>query len=56
MKEKLITTTIRIANYEELSIEEKNLIEAAKEATKTSYAPYSKFNVGAAVLMNFRLK
>ena len=44
MKEKLITTTIRIANYEELSIEEKNLIEAAKEATKT--------NVGAAVLMN----
>ena len=52
MKEKLITTTIRIANYEELSIEEKNLIEAAKEATKTSYAPYSKFNVGAAVLMN----
>ena len=35
----------------ELPAEYKLLIEKAAEATKSSYAPYSKFNVGAAVLM-----
>lgn len=35
----------------ELPAEYKLLIEKAVEATKSSYAPYSKFNVGAAVLM-----
>ena len=29
----------------------RNLVEKAIEATKSSYAPYSNFNVGAAVLM-----
>ena len=29
----------------------RNLLEKAKEAIKSSYAPYSNFNVGAAVLM-----
>ena len=37
-----------IAELDEL---ECRLLEAANEATKTSYAPYSKFNVGAAVLL-----
>lgn len=30
----------------------KELITAAKQATQTSYAPYSQFNVGAAVLLS----
>jgi len=29
----------------------KNLIEAAKKATRHAYVPYSKFSVGAAVLL-----
>jgi cytidine deaminase len=35
----------------ELPAEYKLLMEKAGDATKSSYAPYSKFNVGAAVLM-----
>jgi cytidine deaminase len=31
---------------------DKNLVEAAKKATQTAYAPYSHFQVGAAVLMS----
>ena len=31
--------------------EDQKLIKAAKEATKLSYAPYSNFNVGAAVIL-----
>lgn len=34
---------------DQLEQAEKELVEAAVEATKTSYAPYSSFNVGAAV-------
>ena len=35
----------------EFSAEEQELIKKCKEAVKYSYAPYSKFNVGAAVLL-----
>ncbi len=35
--------------YNELPDNVKQLIDKAKEATKTSYAPYSKFHVGAAL-------
>lgn len=35
--------------YAELPDNVKKLIDKAKEATKTSYAPYSKFHVGAAL-------
>ena len=38
-------------NINELSDIDKNLMEAAIEATKKSYAPYSRFKVGAALLM-----
>ncbi len=38
-------------DYHELSEEDKNLVETAKKMTRTSYVPYSKFHVGAAVLM-----
>ncbi len=35
----------------ELSIEDQNLMEEANVAKNSSYAPYSKFNVGAAILL-----
>jgi cytidine deaminase len=37
---------------DELSAEEKHLVELAIEATSRSYAPYSKFHVGAAVRLD----
>lgn len=51
MKELKQEISIRKYLYEELSDSDKQLIEAAKEVTKRSYAPYSHFNVGAAVLL-----
>lgn len=49
MKNLNINLVIRTYTYSELSEADRNLIDAAKEATKQSYAPYSKFYVGAAV-------
>lgn len=40
------------SSLEELSAEDKALALEAIEATKVSYAPYSRFNVGAAVKMS----
>ena len=51
MKELKIEIHIRSCAYEELSEEERRLIDAAKEATARSYAPYSRFHVGAAALL-----
>lgn len=38
--------------FEELSSEDQHLINLAIEATNRSYAPYSHFHVGAALLLN----
>lgn len=52
MKEFTISTSIQICQYEELCDEERRAIEAAREATRNSYAPYSRFCVGAAALLH----
>ena len=51
MKEINITTLVRSVGYDELSAEDRRLVDAAKDATKGSYAPYSQFKVGAAILL-----
>ena len=52
MEAKNINTTIYVANMEELDEKDRQLVEAAIEATKSSYALYSHFNVGAAVRLD----
>ncbi len=51
MKELELKSTILSCQMNELSDVERHLIEVAIEATSRSYAPYSKFHVGAAVLL-----
>lgn len=52
MKTKEIAAKITIFQLSELNEVQKKVVEAAKKATKTSYAPYSQFHVGAAVLLD----
>ena len=52
MKEKEIISKVRIYDYEELSEADRELIAKAKEATQPSYAPFSKFCVGAAARLS----
>ena len=52
MTEKNITTKVQVLFYNGLNQEDKNLVDLAKEATKSSYTPYSHFNVGVALLLD----
>ena len=52
MTEKQITAKITFCALDELSEEEKSLILMAKIASSKAYAPYSSFQVGAAVLLD----
>lgn len=51
MKEFEISTTVKVLKYADLPEKYKAIVDAAKEATNRSYAPYSKFHVGAAILL-----
>ncbi|MCM1219042.1 MAG: cytidine deaminase [Lachnospiraceae bacterium] len=52
MKEEKIITNVKVCQLDELPEADRKLIEKAKEATANSYAPYSRFHVGAAILMD----
>ena len=51
MEELLLKSTVKVAQMSELTDAERSLIEQAIEATNRSYAPYSNFSVGAAILL-----
>lgn len=51
MKDLTITAVIKVLQWDELKAEDSLLLKAAIEATKRSYAPYSRFSVGAAVVL-----
>lgn len=52
MKEANITVPILSAQYDELDATDRKLVDTARSATERSYAPYSKFRVGAAILLD----
>ena len=52
MKEIKLEINIEARKYNELTEEDRKLVDAACTATQRSYAPYSHFSVGAAALLN----
>ena len=52
MKQFAITVPVTELSYDELSPEELELVNTAREASHRAYAPYSKFHVGAAVRLD----
>ena len=51
MEELVLKSTVKVAQMSELTDVERSLVEQAIEATNRSYAPYSNFHVGAAILL-----
>lgn len=49
MKEKKIEINVEELSFEELPLDQQELVKAACDATGSSYAKYSNFNVGAAI-------
>ena len=52
MKEFEIKSLIRECSFEELPAHERELVECARESTRRAYAPFSKYQVGAAILLD----
>lgn len=52
MRHETIKLELAAADYYELSERERLLVDAARAAVEGSYAPYSNFHVGAAVLLD----
>lgn len=52
MKELELITKVSIYDWDELSDSDRELVETAKRATTTAYAPYSNFFVGAAARLD----
>lgn len=51
MKDLTITSIIKVYTFDELNKTDQDLMTSTMEATTRSYAPYSKFSVGAAALL-----
>lgn len=51
MKDLTITSIIKVYKFDELNKTDQDLMKAAMDATARSYAPYSRFSVGAAALL-----
>lgn len=51
MKDLIITAVIKVYQYNELNEADRALMKTAMDATARSYAPYSRFSVGAAALL-----
>lgn len=47
-----IITPVTVLSYDELTDQQKQLVNLAREATERAYAPYSHFNVGAAIALS----
>lgn len=52
MKKLEIKTLIQELGYDELEASDKILVDKAKEATRRAYAPFSHYQVGAALLLH----
>lgn len=51
MKHLKLETDYDFCSFDELTSEEQSLVRHACDATRNSYAPYSRFHVGAAVML-----
>ncbi len=51
MKEFNLTAKMRVYEWNELTEEQRRVVEVAKEQTQHSYCPYSGFHVGAGALL-----
>lgn len=51
MKEETLCLHYKTCDYDELTAADRQLIDSAKAACTSAYAPYSQFQVGAAVLL-----
>ena len=50
MEKRKIVFEYEVMSFSELDEQDAILVQKAREATRRSYAPYSRFSVGAAIL------